>query len=176
MDRYSKGFSVLHNYWCNLLHQKAINGEDNKARPVALAAMGILGVTISLFFFIFPLHTTANRTLKIMIPVCGTLSMATLLLMEQYHDAAINVSAFIGMIAVAGTFRILYQLKWMMFFGMGIFNVLLVILNNILYYGEGLLYYLPIVQKITFVSFLLWIFLMNGQLLRTGRMGAPSLP
>ena len=48
-----------------------------------------------------------------------------------------------------------------MLFWMGIFNFLLVVLNNILYYGDGLLFYLPVVQKFTFLFFLLWISLVN---------------
>lgn len=80
------------------------------------------------------------------------------------HDIVITIASLFGLIALAGTLIGLRNLGWRTLFWLGIFNTALVALNNILYYGDGLLYYLPLVQKITFLSFLVWISWINLKL------------
>ncbi len=85
-------------------------------------------------------------------------------LFTHLHDIVINVASLFGLIAVFGTFAGLRKLKWMSLFWLGIFNLMLVALNNILYYGNGLRLYLPLVQRVTFLFFLLWICLISIRL------------
>jgi hypothetical protein len=46
VDIDSKGFSWLHNYWCNLLSVTAINKQHNAARPLAITGMVVLTLTL----------------------------------------------------------------------------------------------------------------------------------
>ncbi|MEP7319327.1 MAG: hypothetical protein ABI921_11315 [Panacibacter sp.] len=161
VDKNSIGFSWTQNYWCNLLNEDAINGEHNTARPVAIAAMFVLCCTLGCFWYIFSLQTSLQKGSRIVIQVSGMISMITgMFLFTNLHDAIVNAASFFGIIATAGTFITLYKLRWNSLFGLGIFNLVLVALNNILYYGDGL-QYLPVVQKITFLVFLVWICLIN---------------
>lgn len=161
VDKNSIGFSWVQNYWCNLLNEDAINSEHNNARPVAIAAMFVLCCTLACFWYIFPLQTGLQKSSRIVIQVSGIVSMTIgLFLFTNLHDAIVNVASFCGVIATAGTFITLYKLRWNRLFWLGIFNLVLVALNNILYYGDGL-QYLPVVQKITFLFFLVWICLIN---------------
>ena len=80
---------------------------------------------------------------------------------RNLHDIIINIATVFGLIAVIGTFIGLLELKWTKLFWVGIFILPLVALNNFLYYKTGLLIYLPVVQKITFLYFLLWICLID---------------
>jgi len=48
-DISSKGFSWMNNYWCNLLNEKAMNGEYNTARPFAIAGMLLLCISMAAF-------------------------------------------------------------------------------------------------------------------------------
>ena len=82
---------------------------------------------------------------------------AFLLLTNIDHDLAVNFSSSLGFVAVLGVLVALYQLKWSKLFAFGLFNMVLIALNNYLYYIISDLTYLPIVQKLTFLSFLLWI-------------------
>jgi hypothetical protein len=77
------------------------------------------------------------------------------------HDIIINTASLFGLVAVLGTLNGLYQLQWKGLFIMGILNLVLVVINNICYYNEELLMYLPVVQKISFVFFLSWISLIS---------------
>lgn len=166
-DKHSTGFSWTQNYWCNLLMYKAINGQDNPARPIALAGMLVLCLSLSLFWYLFPLYTDLPKALRLSIQVCGITSMViTMFLFTGFHDSVINVASAIGLVAIVGVYIALYKMKWHALFWMGIFNLGLVVVNNILYYGNGLLIYLPVVQKISFASFLIWICLIDIRLYR----------
>lgn len=160
-DPHTVGFSWLHNYWCNLLNNEAINGQVNKAQPIAIAAMVVLCISLAVFWYCFPFCTTAKNGHRQVVRYSGTLAMvAASLLGVLEHDWVTNIASLLGVIAVIGTLVILKKEGWKFLLGYGLVNVLLVGLNNLFYYNTHLIYYLPIIQKITFASFLLWIWLM----------------
>lgn len=165
VDKTFKGFSWAQNYWCNLLNEIAMNGEPNSARPVALAAMVILCFSLAFFWYIFSLKAGFNKRGKIIIGLSGCIAMVfTIFLFTGYHDLIINVATCFSLIAIAGTFKGLQILRWKKLLWFGIFNLSLIVVNNILYYNEGLIMYLPVVQKITFLFFLIWFCLVDFNL------------
>ncbi len=165
-DKHAKGFSWVHNYWCNLLNENAINEQHNAARPWAMTGMFVLCLSLLFFWWLFPQKINFKKNIRLAIQISGVLTMVIgLFIFTHLHDTIINVAGFCGLVAIAGTFIGLRQLRWTKLFWLGIFNLLLIALNNLLYYGSGLLY-LPVVQKITFLLFLLWICLIDIQLFR----------
>jgi hypothetical protein len=166
-DKTAIGYSWTNNYWCNLLHDDAINGERNTAKPVAIAGMFILGLALSVFWILFPAETQLKIYHRLLIQIAGTVGMITsfLLLTKIDHDIAINTSSAFGLIAMLGTMIALYQLKWKVLFAFGIFDLLLIALNNYLYHTEQMTY-LPLVQKFSFLSFLVWFCLIDLKLYR----------
>jgi hypothetical protein len=162
VDKNSLGFSWTQNYWCNLLNENAVNGQHNSARPIAIVAMFFLCVTLMIFWYIFPKQTGFRKSRKLIVQVSGFASMISIMFISTgLHDIIINIATVFGLIAVIGTFIGLLELKWTKLFWVGIFILPLVALNNFLYYKTGLLIYLPVVQKITFLYFLLWICLID---------------
>ncbi len=166
-DKTVSGYSWIDNYWCNLLNEKAINGQTNEARPVAIAAMLIPGATLSAFWILFPALMQLKRYHRLLIQIAGTVGMVAsfLLLTKIDHDIAINTSSAFGLIAMLGTMIALYQLKWKVLFVLGLFDLLLITLNNYLYHTEQMTY-LPLVQKFSFLSFLVWFCLIALKLYR----------
>ncbi|MEO6722501.1 MAG: hypothetical protein ABIN67_19180 [Ferruginibacter sp.] len=165
----STGFSWLHNYWCNLLNEKAMNGKPNTARPVAITGMFVLCISLAIFWYQFAGAMKFTPVVKTSIRISGVLSMITgLFLYSKYHDSIINISGVLGMFAIAGTFVGLYKNKWLRLFWFGLFNFALIGLNNFIYYTHQL-EYLPVIQKVTFFSFLLWVSLMIIRLYKEGR-------
>ncbi len=159
VNKNSVGFSWTNNYWCNLLNENAINGQPNPAKPVAMTGMFVLCLTLTFFWFLFPKHIHLNKKLKLVIQISGTLAMtiAFFLFTNSNHDLVTNLASMFGLIATVGTFVGLYKTKWFGLFAFGLFNILLVGLNNYVYYTKGLIVYLPVIQKITFAAFLIWI-------------------
>lgn len=160
IDKDSIGFSWSNNYWCNLLNEYAINGQLNPARPVAMAGMFVLCITLMFFWFLFPRQMNVGKKLKLLIQVSGamTMTIAFFLFSGINHDLVTNLASFFGLIATVGTFIGLYKVRWFGLFIFGLVNILLVGLNNYVYYTKGLIVYLPMIQKISFAAFLLWFF------------------
>lgn len=152
------GFSWKHNYWCNLLNERGINGEFNTARPVAIVAMFVLSLSLALFWYTFAQQVKLTLKLKYTIQFSGiaTSILSLLLLTKINHDTSTNLISFCGLIATTGVFIALFQYKWKGLIIFGSINIILVILNNYLYYNEELIIHLPVLQKISFASFLCW--------------------
>jgi hypothetical protein len=158
----SQGFSWTQNYWCNLLSEKAINGQPNPARPIALTAMAVLGLTLGFFWYEFPRWAKFKTKERYIVQTSGFLSMVIgLFVITSIHDTIINVAGVFGLVALTGTLIGLWKLGWRGLFYMGIVVVGLIGLNNLLYYQKNLMYYLAVVQKITFLYFLLWVCSIN---------------
>ena len=158
-DKNAVGFSWKNNYWCNLLNDNAINGMKNTAQPIAITAMVVLCIALSLFWWQFPGYTSLGKRYKLATQVCGMLAMATglLLFSKINHDLVTNLASLFGLLAMTGTFTGLHKNKWTILFYFGLLNVALVAVNNFLYYNKELISYLPLVQKMTFLTFLTWI-------------------
>lgn len=162
MDKNTIGFSWTQNYWCNLLNENAINGAPNPARPIALTAMLILCLTLAVFWYLFPIQVNFKKRVRMVIQATGFSAMALVLFLSTgFHDLIINIATLFGLVALIGTFIGLRKLKWVKLFWMGLFIIVFIGMNNLLYYDKSLLVYLPVVQKITFLYFLLWICCIN---------------
>jgi hypothetical protein len=156
------GFSWTQNFWCNLLNETAINGEPNPARPIALTGMVVLCFTLMAFWYLFPLQAGFAKRERYTIQASGFIAMIIgSFIFTRLHDNVINAAGLFGLIALTGTLQGLKKLGWRKLFYMGLFVVVLIALNNLLYYKKSLMYYLPVVQKITFLYFLLWICFIN---------------
>jgi predicted neutral ceramidase superfamily lipid hydrolase len=159
VDKTSVGFSWVNNYWCNLLNENAINGQPNPAKAVAITGMVVLCFTLTFFWFLFSRHIEMDRVLRLVIQISGTLAMAIafFLFSSINHDVITNLASLFGVIATIGVYVGLYKVRWLRLFAFGLFNILLVLANNYVYHTEGLIVYLPVLQKITFAYFLTWI-------------------
>lgn len=168
VDKNSVGFSWINNYWCNLLNEIAINGQPNAAKPVAVTGMFILCVTLIFFWFLFAREINVSTQLKLVIQIPGTLAMtiAFFLFTNINHDLVTNLASLFGLIATIGTYIGLYKAKWLGLFRFGLLNILLVVANNYVYYTKGLIIHLPVIQKISFAAFLIWICCIDIKLFR----------
>lgn len=167
-DKNSVGFSWANNYWCNLLNENAINGQGNPAKPVAMTGMFVLCLTLAFFWFLFPKHINLDQKLKLIIQISGTLAMTIsfFLFTNINHDLVTNLASIFGLVATTVTFIGLYKTKWFGLLAFGLLNILLVGLNNYVYYTKGLIAYLPVIQKISFASFLIWVCCVDINLYR----------
>lgn len=159
IDTNAVGFSWRDNYWCNLLDQTAINGHPNQARRPALAGMIFLCLSLVYFWFLFARFINTKVLLAGFIRVTGCLTVlfSLLLFTRLPHDWVTNLVSLSGIMVSLGTIAGVYRLKWNFHFRFGLFNLFLVVINNYFYYHKELIIYLPVVQKVSFVSFLLWI-------------------
>jgi hypothetical protein len=161
-DKFEKGFSILHNYWCDLTAGIAKNGEVNKGQPFALTALIILcGSTILLMFFL-PKLVKSKTTNRKIVYCAGAIGIGSLLFLPtSYHDRAITVGGFAGIVAFIAAFIGLYRTGYRKIVAAGIVCVFLLSLNYLIYQSGTGLIALPLLQKITFIALLSWLSAIN---------------
>ena len=160
------GFDWIHNYWCNLTNEVAINGQLNPARPYAMIAMIVLCISLTIFFIRFAKVFAKHNFWKIIIQVFGVIAMVfTVLIFTKYHNIMIGLSSIFGVFAVVGIITEVYQSKLLLLKWAGVFAIVLLALNNYIYYTDFLIEHLPLLQKITFAYVLLWVIGLNAKLI-----------
>ena len=156
------GFDWFKNLWCNLMRENAINGEENPARPVSLAAIAILCSSMTLFFFQFARYFVKSKAWKIYIKITGVLAMGSaIFIFTEYHDLMTTILSISGLFGIIGILRALHINKMTFFKVSGILCLVLIGLNNLFYYNEDFMVYLPIIQQINFVLILSWTIGLN---------------
>lgn len=157
----AEGFDWLHNYWCDMMGTVAQNGSTNPAFPYAMAATIILAFSIAMFSYYFPKYIPSSPFWDQAISITGMIAMfLAVWIFSPLHDIVIIISSLFGLITIIGIYKGLHknQLTRHIWAAWICFGLLLI--NNILYYGN-FLYHLPLIQKITFAVVLLWLVFLN---------------
>ena len=161
----SEGFDWVNNYWCNLMNEKGINGLPNPARPYSILAMIILCISLMTFFIQFAETYSRNRLRRRTIKISGILSMSfAILIFTQYHDLMTIISSVFGFLVIVGVIKEVYNSELTIYKIIGVLCILLLVANNYIYYTLQFIDILPLLQKFTFVMFLIWIVGMNYEL------------
>lgn len=164
-DKAAIGFDWANNYWCELISPLGKNGQVNQAYPMAIAAAIVLFVSLSAFWMSAPFYLIPNPKLAKYTSLLGVGSMifAISMLSGQYHDLLISIAGALGVTAIIILLYYLYKTNHRGIFWLGIFCVILCVINNYVYYTGHFLNYLPIIQKISFLFFLGWFWLVLGK-------------
>ena len=168
VDRQAIGFSWFHNYWCDLLENRAGNGDPNQAKPIAIAAMIVLSMGILFFWYFIPRLFPIQPFLKRLMQVTGILSMIILaFLQDENHDPIINSSVILGASAMLLCLYGLLASGMYTLFALGLACLVFCGANVYCYYSKNWIEYLPIIQKISFFLFLLWFSILLFRLNRS---------
>lgn len=162
-----EGFSWAHNYWCDILDVYARNGEYNPARPFGILANIVLCGSVAYLFFDYGKRFMHNAFWKKIVQYCGVFSMIlSCLIFTPLHNSIIISASLFGVLALTGLLLdIFFQGHFILKIG-GALAIILVILNNALYYSEMGLKTLPIIQKVSFGFVFLWFVLLNYSMIR----------
>jgi hypothetical protein len=162
-----KGFSWSNNYWCELLGENAKNGQNNRARPIALLAMVILTFSISLFWVKLPNLIPMRLWMSRILQISGVISMfSAIFIFSSYHDFYVTISVLFGTLAFSLALYGLYTHHFMRYFNYCILCLVLIQANNFIYLSSILIDYLPLLQKITFILVFAWIVVLSMRFLK----------
>ncbi len=164
-------FSFWHNYLCDLLDAKAINGEPNTARLYARWALGIL--CASLVWLWWHLHRLFNRRSPnlYLMRFAGLLALGTMVFLgADTHDLIVRIAGVFGVVALLSCLVELYKGGYTSLVILGLASLLVFLLNYYIYETGTLLFRLPVIQKLTFFLFLLWFGLLNLALFKKIKM------
>lgn len=161
----SVGFDWINNYWCDLMNENGMNESPNPASPIAVTAMVILCLGLMTFFIRFGRKFATNRIWKYIIQICGTISMIfAILIFTRYHSIMIALSSIFGLFVLVGIIKEVYSSDLTALKIGGLICILLLVLNNYIYYSRQWVDILPLLQKVTFAIVLLWILGLNFKL------------
>ena len=157
-DSNSVGYDWVNNYWCNLLNSHATNGLPNPARPIAITAMIILCLSLIFFFMQFAKKVSQHKNWQNIILYSGSISMLfAVFIFTDYHDLMTTLSSIFGVFAVVGIILEIYRSALNLYKITGVICILLLGMNNFIYYTEIGINYLPLLQKITLAIVLAWV-------------------
>ena len=161
------GYSFFHNLLCDVNLPFALNGELNPARPIAIVAHLILSLAMILFFYTLPeIFDHENRNLRLT-RIFGMLTMTVFIFMfTKYHDQVVVLVAILGTIALIPFFIEVRHFpniplkRWAyLCYAMSVV-VFFVFVTRI---GA---YYLPFLQKLTFILDAIWVIWVSLIVLR----------
>ena len=152
-----EGFNFWNNYLCDLLDRNAINGELNPARFFARASLGVLCVSLLLLWYFLP-GLFSKKGINIFVMwLSGILALGvTMSLTSGTHDITVRIAGIFGVIAFISCFIELYKANYFLLFYFGIACLLIFLVNYYIYETGTFIRSLPVIQKVTFLSFILW--------------------
>lgn len=172
-DASAVGYSWQHNYLCNLFNEKAINGEVNGAKYIAIAGLLCLCVSFALFFYRFSLKIQDKSAANV-IKYAGISAMIfSFLVASPYHDMMSMISSTLGLLALFYILVFVFRSKLTLFKLLTFVTMLLLYVNNYVYYSQQGLYFLPILQKITI--FIILVLMLSLDYFTTKEDFAPSV-
>ena len=164
-DLNSKGFDWINNYWCTMLDLKAMNGQPNPARPFSILGMIILWASLLKFFLMFSTILSTNQIWKRLIQISGTISIIfASLLFTKLHDFVTTASSIFRIFTIIGTILGVLKSTMNIYKITGIVCIILLGINNYIYYSKQFIFSLPLIQKLTIVVVLSWIVGLNFKL------------
>ncbi len=170
-DLDSEGFDWINNYWCNLMNTHGMNGEVNDARPVAIGGMFVLCISIAVFFWNASKGLRLNYVWQFLTWSCGLVSMLIAIFMfTDYHDLFTILSSIFGMVAIIGVLIGLFRSDLVRFKLTSVLCIVLLLINNWIYYSGVFLSALPLIQKLTFFIVLSWIMMLNLKIVESARI------
>lgn len=148
------------------MNVKSVNGQLKAARPFSIEALIILCLSLIIFFIQFADTCVKSRVWARIINIFGVLSMTcAMLIITKYHDVMIIISSVFGIFVVVGIIKELYTSNMRFYKISGVACVLLLGVNNYIYYTGSFIEILPLLQKITFLTVLLWVAGLNVNLI-----------
>jgi len=154
------GYSFFHNFLCDSMDPITKNGMVNHSRGTAIISHLILSLTMITFFYLLPKVFPVKNINTKLIRYFGVASMTVFIFMyTSYHDEMVTITGILGSIALIPLFLELHkysnsglrQLAYLCF------SLSLVVFFS--YETKIGFYYLPFLQKITFIldaCFVIW--------------------
>lgn len=156
------GFSFQNNYLCDLLDQNAINGELNSARYFARSSLTVLCLSLVLIWYYLPNLFKGKNLNKNVMWLSGMAALvATAFLSSGAHDRTVRIAGFLAVIAFLTCFVELLRARHIKLFISGICCLVIFLVNYYIYETGLYIRLLPVIQKITFICFIIWFVMLD---------------
>ena len=157
-DIATEGYSFFHNFLCDLMLPITESGTVNAARPIAIFSHLLLSFTMISFFYILPeIFSYTNRNTRL-VRGFGVLTMVIFIFMfTDYHDLIVTLTGVFGTVALVPFFMELmkYEGKSLRLLAFVCFGLSVIVFIS--FQTKIGFYYLPFLQKITFLFDAWWV-------------------
>ncbi len=164
-DKNCIGFSWMHNYWCDLTGDFAKNGQYNDSRNIAIAALFCAALSLGSIWYSLTSILGNDREMQtakwtgIFSVLFGTT------VFTSFHPYSIFLGGFFSFVAITFLLKKLLSQKLLLHYYTGLFTLLFMCVNYYIYTTERGIYWLPVLQKFTFLVVFGW-FMSIGFLYR----------
>ncbi len=151
-------YSFFHNFLCDVMNPITERGVSNPARSLATISHLILSVTMIVFFYLLPeIFDWSNRN-TLLIRYVGMLTMTVFVFMyTSIHDHIVTATGVLGTFALIPFF---IEMKKYPKGGLKLLAYVCFLLSIVVFFifeTKIGFYYLPLIQKITFVFDAWWV-------------------
>lgn len=168
-DPKTLGFSHIHNFWCDLLDSTTYSGQVNLSRPFALATTFLLPLTLLPFWYFLPKLFKIKDWRSYFVKTAGGLAMLLSALMPLAHDQIIIAASVIGFAAFCLSLICLTENKKFLLVGIALIAICFCITNFLMWQTGFLINIMPIVQRLAFLTFFIWVGMTSLELQRINR-------
>lgn len=154
----AKGYSFFHNLLCDAMDPVTKGGMKNDARFLATISHYILSLTMICFFYLLPKVFNVKNLNTKLTAFFGMATMTVFVLMStKYHDITVTLTGVFGTIAMIPFFIELYRFQNKAYKQIVYLSFALSIICFLIFETKIGIYYLPIIQKITFGVDTVWV-------------------
>lgn len=155
---HANGYSFYHNFLCDTMNPITESGIINEARFMAIISHLILSFTMIFFFYTLPKIFSVKNRNTILIASFGIASMTVFIFMyTEYHDLIVTITGVLGVIALIPFFIELRHFKNKGLKQLAYLCYVLSIIVFFIFETKIGIYYLPFLQKITFIADAWWV-------------------
>lgn len=173
----AQGYSFFHNFLCDVMDPVTKGGVVNPIRMLAIVSHLVLSVTMISFFYLLPeIFQRRNLNLTV-VRYAGMVTMFVFIFMyTRYHDVIVTLTGILGTIALVPFFielrdysnRGLKLLAWVCFS----FSIIVFIIFE----TKFGFYYLPSLQKLTFILDAWWVIWVSLLVMRNNSRSLEKVP
>lgn len=155
-DIEAAGFHWHQNYICNLMSEKAVNGEANPLYWLARLGVAILAAGAAWFYYNHS-RKVADRNSAVIIRYAGIGSMAATALVFAAHDFFNNIAIVLSMLAYFYMVVNLFTERERVLGWIGAIMLVLFYAIVLIYFTSQFLFLLPALQKLVLLGILSWV-------------------
>lgn len=160
-DPNAPGFYWQYNYFCNLFDAKAVNGQDNAARPWALTGMFFLCLAVAVFFIRFS-PKIPQKSAAAVVRYAGAGSMViAVFTATPYHDPVVTASGTLLLLSLFYITVFVLRSRLQALKVLSVVCMLVFYATNFVYYTSTHLEILPVLQKVCMGLVVCWMLALD---------------
>ena len=171
--RFPGGYDWAHHYISMLLRPIGPDALDNPARPLGVTAMGVLCLSVGAVFLRIS-RRAERRFHQVTLQIAGPASMVyAFLAVTPLHDLMVTISVAFFLAAMSSALHLMAVERRYRMLVTGSLCLATMVVTAVMYYGDVLTGWMAIAQKLTFLSCVGWLLVLD---LRAAHRGKTTNP